>query len=237
MSNLPDVTYTNLPKWPGLVVTGPKVSEELAAQINIRTSGFSWFTNDQEFGRQLNEAIGVVEDSYYNPSGPSEEGLAALKRSWKQREEAAERYGILQLNYLNNHNIVSAYVGGPYGWCSWSGHIHANSYNIGKWPSGEEVYEDWQTIARAFPTLELTSQLMSGETCEEGIVPVIEYRMKNGEVTVHKPTTPICSGEQMNAQVERELTARFSLGYYNRSERGVTIEKFREALKLCDTRG
>ena len=104
-----------------------------------------------------------------------------------------------QLSYLGNEQIVSSWIGGAHGWCDWHGNIFTNNYNIGKWPSCETVYKEWQIIAKAFPFLNLRSQLLSGETCEDGNQPIIEFAVKGGKVTVKKPKTILAAtNKQVN---------------------------------------
>lgn len=87
----------------------------------------------------------------------------------------------LELEHLANFQVASSYIYGVHGWCDWDGNIHAASYNIGKRPTVEEVLQEWSLIAQEFPFLDLRCQLMSGEYCEYGIVPVVEFVVSQGK--------------------------------------------------------
>ena len=141
-----------LPKWPALLVVGEAVTPEQAAEIIIRTSSFRFTTNARDFKAQLETALyGQVLDDY-------------TQSAFDQQERKRQEYRVLDLEYLYNDQVCSCWVGGPHGWCHWDGRIHTNNYNIGKWPSEEEVLKEWQAIAAAFPFLSLRSQLLT-ERC------------------------------------------------------------------------
>lgn len=162
-----------LPKWPALLVMGRRVTHEQAIEINFRTSSAWWSTNDREFLEFVADTIGTTVGEY---------GFMDFGK------DIREKWGFLDLSYLENSNIMSSYIGGPHGWCSWDGVIFANSYNIGKWPSVEEVEQDWKAIAEAFPFLSLRCQLLDGENVEEGErQALVEFRVNAGEVEVFYP--------------------------------------------------
>lgn len=165
-----------LPKWPALLVTGKRVTLDQAIEINFRTASSWWSTNDKEFLEFIAESIGA-----------SIEGYGYLNFT----QEMREKWGHLSLEYLCNSNIVSSYIGGPHGWCSWDGHIFANSYNIGKYPSVVEVHSEWEQIAKAFPFLSLRCQLLDGESSEDGDrKALVEYVIEDGKVEAFVPEDP-----------------------------------------------
>jgi hypothetical protein len=132
-----------LPKWPAILVVGKKVTEQQAAQIIIRTCGMSFYTNDHKYEKQLYEAAGIKF---------SKEPFL----DYDSVDAAILKYGCCKkLDYLQNHRVVSSWIGGSHGWCDWDGSIGCDNYNIGKWPNEEEVLQEWQTIAEAFPYLDL----------------------------------------------------------------------------------
>ena len=105
----------------------------------------------------------------------------------------------------------------------------SSNYNIGKYPSVRDVYEDCVKIADAFPFLEMRVQLMNQEAGEDDrpLEAVVEYSIKNGEVDMYQPTgileTPSFGSDDMYQ--------RFNNPY---AERGCTIEKLSEALKVSE---
>lgn len=210
-----------LPKWPALLVVGEPVTKEQAATIIVRTDSFRFSTNDRAFEKQLRATCGML---------PEERGFTTeyARKVFQSEDEARQRYGVLPLEYLHNSRIVSCWIGGPKGWCSWGGVIGSGSFNIGKWPSTEEVLAEWKTIAAAFPFLKLRAQLLNGETCEEFAEPVIEYRVEGGTVTAWKP-------EKQLRQVSNDSLGELlmTLGSPGR-ERGCTIEQFAWALSVTE---
>jgi hypothetical protein len=184
-----------LPKWPAIVVVGDSVTAEQAAEIIIRTNTYL-YSNEREFVNQAKALIyGLTLDdpSEYDADVKAIEkilGISAQGPGWNKiyeyREAREKELGVLDINYLSNHRICSAWIGGPHGWCDWDGTIGCHNYNIGKWPTVEEVYHEWCTIAKAFPFLELRCQLMNHEaSCEEMAEipgPVVEFRVSKGRV-------------------------------------------------------
>jgi len=173
-------------------VIGKKVTHEQAEEIILRTSTLSYFsTNSGEvssklmeifFGELLNKrTIGHHARTLYDIL-PSDKAERRINSTYIRINSIAT-----QLEFLLNQRIVSAYIGGPHGWCDWDGTVGCDSYNIGKWPSIEEVYNEWKLIAATFPYLELNCRLFSGETCEENIVPVVEFTVNDGKVVVTEP--------------------------------------------------
>jgi hypothetical protein len=164
----------NLGKWPGIVVVGDSVTPEQAEEIIVRTSGGDLFTNDKEWQHALEEAIGFPKPSLSIKDFPYE-GFTQFYR----------KYGILtELEYLTNARIASNWIGGMKGWVNWNGRIFCNNYNIGKWPSVSEVFEEWDRIASTFPYLKLKCWLLSDEMHMENARPVVQFNIHKGMVFV-----------------------------------------------------
>jgi hypothetical protein len=147
---------------------------------------------------------------------------------YRDIERFSKDIGALDLHYLHNSRIASSWVGGPHGWCDWSGAITSANYNIGKWPSVREVFDDWSAIAAAFPFLRLWSQLYSGETCEDGTTPLVEFVIGEGKATVCRPT------ERGVSPVGADLSG-FVLGRVG-GERGCTAAMLDNALGVTRAR-
>jgi hypothetical protein len=101
--------------------------------------------------------------------------------------QVKKQLGILDLEYLQNYQIASSYLSGPHGWCSWTGVICCDGYGIGKWPTVEEVLVEWKLIANTWPFLNLKCQLLSNENNDSSSKPLIQYIVKNGEVSLSLP--------------------------------------------------
>lgn len=210
-----------LPKWPCLLVVGEPVIKDQAAEIIVRTDRFYFGCNDKVWEKQLHDAANVA----YNLR---ESGY--ISTNFDSLDKARKRYRILGLDYMVNSQIASSYIGGPHGWCDWEGRIFTDSYNIGKWPSAIAVYSELSEIAKAFPYLEMTVQLLSEESCSETTgTPLVQYYVKEGEVTVDcnpqdliTPPTPLS-----DSAVISRLTNPYA-------ERGCAIAQFSKALVLAE---
>lgn len=217
-----------LPKWPMFEVWGAPVTRQQASEILIRTNHWPVSINDDLWEDIIEEVTGVPAELYpYRKEGMSEADRdVQFQKNEKRFQDFLEKYKVLLLDYIANDQIGSAWIGGPHGWCSWDGFIGANTFNIGKWPDVESVYNEWELIAKAFPYLNLHCQLYNGEACEEGTKPVIRFRILNGTVTCMMPV----DREAILCAVDRDslFRERFENPY---AERGCTKERLIEALK------
>ncbi len=218
-----------LPKWPALLVKGNPVTPKQAQEILLRTDGLLFCSNDHNFEKELNSEIyGVYADFMeldealrvkHNIDKNDYHSYYDLKKTY------LASYRLLNLDYLKNSRIVSSWIGGPHGWCNWNGYIGCNNYNIGKYPSIEDVYNEWKIIAKAFPFIDLKCQLLNGEAAESDTVhPVIEYTVKNGKVTMKQPKVILDHpNSDINTFIQNMMNPR--------RERGCTIEVFRSSLQ------
>lgn len=204
--------YPILPKWPGVFVTGKSVTPEQAKEIIFRTDtnlqrGPSEFLNgnDKRFKDKCITAFGwdpfnAAQHSWWNlhkaedeeahkvamlkilPANSGYEDLRDVVKAWKKELK------IIDTEYVYNSFLSSAYAGGPTGWCHPSGNISVDGHNYGKWPTVEDIKKDWQTIAEAFPFLDLACTLFNKEYCEEGTSPICTIVVKSGAVQVGEPT-------------------------------------------------
>ena len=125
--------------------------------------------------------------AYCNPDGTEnpEKRYATYQAYWEREEEWREAWGIVPSGYITNAWISCSFIGGPHGWCHPDGTIEYTN-NVGKWPSVDEIYNEWYTVAQAFPFLELEVTLMSEEEgC--GGSPVVSYLARDGRVEVVDP--------------------------------------------------
>jgi hypothetical protein len=236
-----NVTYkegarVGLPKWPAMVVQGDRVTEVQAAEIIIRTSGLDIWSNDKKLEADLRSVLGLSSELDMYAIEDRDERLRASRKYWDDVNALRKRYGILPVNYLRNSQIVSCFVGGPHGWVNWSGDVFTNTYNIGKWPDVENVADEWAVIAEAFPYLNLTCQLRNGEACEDGTVPVVEFVVKDGHVTVQPPTATLASAvSSIDKDVLNMLAIMGNSGYHYSHEMGITPSSLEQ--KIVDVWG
>lgn len=202
---------TDLTKWPLLLVTGDPVTEQQANEILIRTDSWTLSTNDREWEAAAWSITGLVPDRYGRPG-------------WSAVNSFCNDLGVLNLSYLANERITSAWIGGPHGWCDWDGTIGTANYNIGKWPGVDDVTGDWTEIAEAFPYLNLRAQLIPDEG--EAAMPAVEWRIANGSVQTDEAPT-----RMLRRPHDPQLFTLFQPG----RERGVSLERL--ALAMEQVRG
>lgn len=155
-------------KWPRLIVVGERITPAQAEQVIVRTDSGYLHCNDREWEKAARKIMGLydfmedrdesrLDERGYIPSGINRE------------REARTALGMLELHYLHNTQIAGAWLGGgTQGWCHWDGRVGSANWNIGKWPSVEEVTEDWKEIAKIFPFLDLRCQVAS--LCDDDLI-------------------------------------------------------------------
>ena len=212
---------TDLTKWPRLIVVGEKVTGEQANEILVRTFHWHYFsTNDHEWERMVANLVGAPPD-YHEATiknGMSSEDWHALQ------DEFLATMHELDLAYLYNERIMSSWIGGPHGWCDWDGTIGTSEYNIGKWPSIQDVTEDWKEIAEAFPFLTLTSQLVPDEGDAE--MSVVRFEIAEGTVSVIEKEEPL-----LRQPEELDLERMLNTVRHRNGERGVDFQRLAEAVR------
>lgn len=218
-----------LPKWTRLVVIGNNITKDQAKEILIRTDNLSFSTNDVDFAYDCctylfpEVATSFGSDDYISFFDLFKDTKSYIKAKNSLRKEL----GLLDLEYLANHRIVSCYIGGPHGWCDWQGKIGCNNYNIGKWPSVEQVFNEWQLIAKTFPFLDLKAQLLSEEDENVYSEVLVEFHIKDGIVLM-------VEGKELLDNPIEELSAEDTLKLIcsppSVRERGCTLEQFKEAV-------
>lgn len=145
-------------------------------------------------------------------------------------EDFRNRWGYIQLNYLYNDYICSSFVQGVNGWCHPDGTIEYH-YNIGKWPTVEEILEDLHKLIDAFPFLELEVTVFDDEYCEESIVPLVSFLVRGGEVELIDPSERDIHQEfgrerweYSKAETERNMMKVIFRGYDSSISYGVLEE-------------
>ncbi|HSX23274.1 MAG TPA: hypothetical protein VLE97_10925 [Gaiellaceae bacterium] len=176
----------SLPKWPQMVVTGQRLREDLALEVIRRTD--TWFIsghgcNDRDGDRRFAERFRMPHFHDYAERHP--EGYD-WRAHWDRCERWKKAWGAIETEYVRNSWFACSFIHGPHGWCHPDGEI---SYidNVGKWPSVEEIFTDWQTLATAFPFLTLTATLMSGESCESDTHAVVAIAVAEGQARLVEP--------------------------------------------------
>jgi hypothetical protein len=207
----------DLTKWPRLIVVPEKpepVTRQQANEILLRTNGPYFGTNDQAWEKAVADVLGIE----------MVQREAGGYRYWDMSFTAADAWyksiGGVDLHYLLNSRITSAWIGGPHGWLDWDGTIGCSTWNIGKWPSREEVTEEWQAIAAAFPYLDLHAQLITDEG--EGEV-AAQWRVVDGKAALVEPI------DRFRVRELGEMDALIRV-IGRGGERGVSLERLTEAI-------
>lgn len=218
-----------LPKWPGLLVVGERITRRQAAEMIVRTHHLSYISgNDKRFTAQIREAYGLAPEPDWGDRSTQEQRSEQLKQAAEKVELARRKYHTVLCMHLGlGQRIVSSWIGGPHGWLNWDGTVFSDNYNIGKHPSAGQTFEEWGAIAKAFPFLRLKSQLLDREIGEEGARAVVEFRVADGKVTAHEPQGLLLApNDNMD-----ELYASFADSIRsNTRERGCTIHQLKQAL-------
>jgi hypothetical protein len=196
-------------KWRRLLVSGHNVPRAVGEEICLATfqpEGF--YTNDKHFERLVASALDLEIDEH----------------GWISHE-SAKRYraavGGLELNWMDNHQIGSAWIGGPHGWCDWDGKIGCGSYNLGKYPSNEEITEDLVLIALRWPQLKLWVQVLDSE----GYGPVSgEWKVADGKAECFTKL----NYNHVTAPIELDPQVALLGLYREHRERGVDVEQLRK---------
>ncbi len=179
-----------LPKWPQMVVTGERVEMKQAKEIIRRTDTFftrGYDGNDHDFNAEVANLLKIPHITTYgkkkNPYASGED--EPWSDFWARCDKWKEDWGCIETTYVHNSWVSTSFMGGPHGWCHPTGRIGFVD-NVGKWPSCEDVLNDWKLIAEAFPFLKIGVTLHSGESCEER-EPVCSLMVEAGTVTPVDP--------------------------------------------------
>lgn len=224
---------SELTKWPRLLVTGPPITPEQAGEILIRTCVPACLGgNDRDWYTQVCLALGLRSESPPHELYAADRGderIAWFREARTHNDRRSEELGILGLEYLRTSRIASSWFGGPHGWCDWDGTIGCSTYNIGKWPTVEELTAEWTAIASAFPYLELTAQVVP-EVEGEFQAPAAQWIVAEGRAEQTEPRGTITEPTELT---EGQIVDRFLSPY---AERGVSIERLVEAVRRLGAR-
>lgn len=211
MKELTQDQWPGLPKWPGVFVTGKSVTPDQAKDIIFRTDtsihrpSEYMGGNDHRFRAHCARVFGWqpyldLQKLYFDAFHDKEAGGVERRQKifdkleangfpniWSVGEAWAEEMGIVCTEYVYNSWLSSSYIGGPTGWVSPKGEVSVEGHNYGKWPSVEDIVEEWKRLQAAFPYIDLVCTLHSGEACEDDARPVCTIVVRDGAVKVCEP--------------------------------------------------
>lgn len=174
----------DLPKWPQCIISGKDVTKEQALEIIRRTDTFFQSPSPEDLGNDKELAIGLKKHLEF-----PEFNSLDIEESFLKFEKWKEKWGVIKTEYIFNSWINCCWIGGYHGWCSPEGEIGFRN-NIGKWPTVDSVYKDWEKLSSAFPFLDLTCTLMSTEESELKKISLVSYKVKNGRVEILEKPIP-----------------------------------------------
>lgn len=221
-----------LPKWPQMLVWGKAVTQAQARDIILRTDSFLhnlgdyYGGNNHEYNKMVSDTLGYtrIKDAIAEQEKLAIES-GAVKDSWGLKwnlQEAAQQkikdaINPIETSYVKNDWTSCAFIYGAHGWCHPDGKIGFVD-NVGKWPSAEEVYEDWRKLSAAFPYLDLHVTLMSGESCEDDCTPVITFIVNHGLVGIAETPTVPTDHLFLNALTKSRSAENITYEWNTRSE-------------------
>lgn len=112
-------------------------------------------------------------------------------------EQCKKDLKILELEYLDNKNIASN--GSCMAWCFWNGTIGCDHFDMGKWESAKNIYDEWTLIAKTWQFLSLTAQIFKVDEDGDNYNNdyniqnkiLAEFIVENGSVKVREPIEKI----------------------------------------------
>ena len=185
-----DPTSRHFPKWAALSVLSDKpLTPQQAEEVILRTYNFSWldFSPASKEVADLLQALSLPHSSL---EGDRTRITGNALQNLRDRVRSLD--GLL---FLQNHNLsLPAFLTPQYrwsnyqSWCHWDGTIQIVK-NIGPWSCTGEIQDEWAVLAQAFPFLDLRCHIYNGEV-DDNPKPILEFRVKSGQVSVHSPPNP-----------------------------------------------
>lgn len=161
----------------------------------------------QKYGRPGDENFPADKQSEYDDILKQCQDAKAAEDKWYESEEDFKKnLKYIHTEYVHNSWFSSPWIGGPHGWMHPDGTIGFID-NVGKWPSVEDIYNDWMKITEAWPQLNLKVTLMSDEEGSEYNSPVVTMIIHNGtiEFTEDHITEAIDPCRKANAHLTEQL--------------------------------
>lgn len=187
----PTSYYFSFPKWAALSVSSDTpLTPQQAEEVILRTYNFSWldFSPTSKEGADLLQALSLP----HSKEGPHTRITGSALQNLRGRVRSLD--GLL---FLQNHNLSLPEFLAPnvqyswsnyQSWCHWDGTIQIVK-NIGPWSCTGEIQDEWAVLAQAFPFLDLRCHIYNGEV-DDNPKPILEFRVKSGQVSVHSPPNP-----------------------------------------------
>lgn len=235
MENLIEITREEafnviLSKWPQMLVTGKSVSVEQAKDIILHTDyqligsiGSEWMGNDHSFAKMFREITGfntlVPIENRFNPMHDTSD-VWTRERRFDLRDavrDVESKLDFVTTQYVHNSWVACSFINGPHGWCHPDGKIQYID-NVGKWPTVEDILDDWKKISTRWNFLDIWATLMSGEESEDDVTPLVTFHINGDEIKIYSGIT---SPHSELSTIRREWD--FTNIFNNRRELGVPM--------------
>lgn len=205
-----------LPKWTRIIILGDDVSVETAKEIIFRTDEF------------LVDAYGSMggNNKEFTQDYLDESGLSSLYKDGKVDYLASEavkaELGFIPLAHFHNYWASCNFVAGPNGFCTPEGKI-CFAGHMDKHPTVEELYNDLEPLAKAFPELKMNVEIYDKE---DSIKFLMGFEVKNSEVTITKKSMDLINKIDMGLFDTAEIHRKnLNVDY---SEFGLPVEWYEE---------
>lgn len=187
-------------KWPAVIISGDKITEEQAADVMIST-GFDWINiydyDADSYSSNYHDNLIKLSDELsknemFKYEGINEHCGHILFPNYIQSKLSLHLRG-LSLNSLYN-SINRDY------WCTADGSIFSIK-SIGSWPSNVDIIQDAKLIARTFPYLHINISVYDyhSESYNESVyIELFNIEIKNGKA----------SFKEFNIDVHNNLLAK-----------------------------
>lgn len=231
------MTYDITSKWPQMLVTGQTVTDrDTIIEILLLTDSF--LTDTSQYSGGNNHAFNLM---YRTKAGLEyvgkferyiKENNITLNDDFKYFSYEFEKLlkaelGVIDTEYVSNRWASSCFIYGAYGWCSPEGKILYTD-NVGKWPSTEEIVEEWEFIAKKWSFLNINVTLFDGESCEDNKNALFNLVIKDGTVEIKDPDTSVhCHLTDMDSNFNQ-----INRSYSERNEQGVPDDMIDEIASI-----
>lgn len=166
--------------WVQCFTVGKRVSQKEAMKVlgKLDRAFITTHSNDIDWQKQRDSLLGQDELMSYGVD---------IKKIYKEK---FPNYEHIFLNYFSTEMGDSDFVRGPNGWMHPRGYIW-NTFNIGKYPTLDEILSDLVHIANEFPFIEMVVIIMDDAIEIDVRHPKIGILVNKGNVTLLSATDAV----------------------------------------------
>lgn len=221
--NTSDVFFNG---WVQCFTIGKKVSQKEAMEVlgKLDSAFIETHSNDIDWQKKRDSLLGQDKLISYS---------ADIKEIYKEK---FPNYEHIFLNYFSTEMGDSHFVRGPNGWMHPRGCIW-NTFNIGKYPTLDEILSDLVHIANEFPFIEMVVVMMNDALEEPNRRPKIGISVNKGKVTLLSTTDAIAIANEYlrdknNSIYNQEMDFKTAIKrhYYYHSNHPLSIKMMSDIL-------